>query len=80
MGQKDTGLFKTHPSMSASPRIKFTSSTVDEDLITTATDFSANPDWEYAYYPDLAKQSISEADYRDRVSITLTSFIHGAVA
>jgi hypothetical protein len=80
MDQKDTGLFETHPSMSASPRIQFTSSTVDEDLITTATDFSANPDWEYAYYPDLAKQSISEADYRDGFSITLTSSISGAVA
>jgi len=66
--------------MSASPRIQFTNSTVDEGLITTATDFSANPNWEYAYYPDLAKQFISEANYRDGVSITLTSSIRGAVA
>ena len=80
MGRKDPGLFETHPSKSASPRIQFTSSTVDEGLITTGTDFSANPDWEYAYHPDLAKQLISEAGYRDESSITFTPSIRGAVA
>ena len=43
MGQKETGIFEAHPSMSSSPRIQFTSSTVGEGLITTATDLSANP-------------------------------------
>jgi peptide/nickel transport system substrate-binding protein len=43
MGQKETGIFEAHPSMSSSPRIQFTSSTVGEGLITTATDFSASP-------------------------------------
>jgi len=43
MGQKETGIFEAHPSMSSSPRIQFTSSTVGEGLITTATDFSAAP-------------------------------------
>jgi ABC-type transport system substrate-binding protein len=80
MGQKDTGLFETHPSMSTSPRIQFTSSAVDEGLITTATNFSASPNWEFAYDPDLAKQLIAEAGYRDGFSITLTPSIRGAVA
>ena len=43
MGQKETGIFEAHPSMSSSPRIQFTSSSVGEGLITTATDFSASP-------------------------------------
>jgi len=43
MGQKETGIFEAHPAMSSSPRIQFTSTTVGEGLITTATDFSAAP-------------------------------------
>jgi ABC-type transport system substrate-binding protein len=43
MGQKDTGLYETHPSMRTSPRIQFTSSAVAEGLITTAPDLSASP-------------------------------------
>jgi len=43
MGQKETGIFEAHPSMSSSPRIQFTSSSVGEGLITTAPDLSANP-------------------------------------
>ena len=43
MGQKETGIFEAHPSMSSSPRIQFTSTTVGEGLITTAPDFSAAP-------------------------------------
>ena len=43
MGQKETGIFEAHPSMSSSPRIQFTSSSVAEGLITTAPDLSASP-------------------------------------
>ena len=43
MGQKETGIFEAHPSLSSSPRIQFTSSSVGEGLITTAPDFSASP-------------------------------------
>ena len=43
MGQKETGIFEAHPSMSSSPRIQFTSSSVGEGLITTAKDLSAKP-------------------------------------
>ena len=43
MGQKETGIFEAHPSMSSSPRIQFTSSSVGEGLIATQEDFSAGP-------------------------------------
>lgn len=43
MGQKETGIFEAHPSMSSSPRIQFTSSSVGEGLIATKEDFSAGP-------------------------------------
>ena len=43
MGQKETGIFEAHPSLSSSPRIQFTSSSVAEGLITTQADLSAGP-------------------------------------
>ena len=43
MGQKETGIFEAHPSMSSSPRIQFTSSSVGEGLITTGKDLAAQP-------------------------------------
>jgi len=43
MGQKETGIFEAYPSLSSSPRIQFTSSSVAERLITTNPDLSAGP-------------------------------------
>jgi peptide/nickel transport system substrate-binding protein len=43
MGQKETGIFEGHPSLSSSPRIQFSSSSVGGGLITTAPDLAASP-------------------------------------
>jgi ABC-type transport system substrate-binding protein len=43
VGQKETGIFEGHPSLSSSPRIQFVSSSVGEGLITIGADMSANP-------------------------------------
>ncbi|HCL25411.1 MAG TPA: hypothetical protein DHW65_03575, partial [Dehalococcoidia bacterium] len=40
----------------------------------------ANPEWEYEYDPDLAKQMLADAGYPDGFSITLTPSIRGAPA
>jgi len=43
-------------------------------------DHRANPDWNYEYNPELAKQMLEDAGYGDGFDITLTPAIRGAPA
>jgi ABC-type transport system substrate-binding protein len=43
IGEKETGVFEAHPSLTSSPRIQFTNMTVGEGLVRIDKDLSAKP-------------------------------------